>query len=218
MDRFRLTKEVVPDRDDRGPASVEDDSEDFCEIANEAIVFPDTALGFDWNWKTSQALKELTVLQRSFVEWYVTGCGAAEAYRRASGRRNLQSEARHNAAVILRRPAVQKAVELCLKDRGVPTRIDRAARIKALEASYLRCQDKRDEKGVVRAIELLSRLHGDLVEKSEVTVMTDAGSAALKRFNAALELAKATARPQAIMDKGENDERQEEEPERSRIG
>lgn len=198
---FRLGKPInEPDRDDRAEASEDGKEEDFCDVVDHGIVFPDTNMIWEWSWKASQALKKLTVLQRSFVEWYTTGCGAAEAYRRASGRRNLGATARRNADILKNRKEVGEAIELCLRDKSVPSRIDRAVRIKALEASMMRCQEKRDEKGVIRAVELLSRLHGDLVERTEVTVMTDGQAAALKRFNAALEQAKSLAQPAAITD------------------
>jgi len=130
----------------------------------DSVAYPDPAHVPDWSPETLALLEDLTPLQRAFIEWYVSGCSAAEAYRKASGR-DPGPSARNNGAQLLNKPHVRTAVAAAMRDRNVGARYDREWLLQKLYAVVCRCErsDRIGDMNVlIAAIRTMARIQGEL--------------------------------------------------------
>ena len=130
----------------------------------ELVAYPDAASVPDWSPETVTLLEDLTPLQRTFVEWYVTGSTAAEAYRKASGR-DPGPTARNNGSQLLNKPRVRVAVAAAMRDRNFDARSDREWMLMNLRAVVEHCSGSgrvEDMNSLIAAIRLMARLQGEL--------------------------------------------------------
>lgn len=151
----------------------------------------------EWSPETMAALDELTPNERLFAEYISMGDNAAEAYRRVSGREYTDRESDTTRMIGYQwrsRPRVDKAIRLCMKDMNFGAAMDREWILQRLRVALEKAEASNAPYAQQIAGELLDRiakLKGEyLPEKQEITV-THEVSPAMKRFLAAVEMAKA---------------------------
>jgi hypothetical protein len=133
-------------------------------VPSDPIAYPAPADTPDWSPETLALLDDLTPLQRAFVEWYASGCSAAAAYRKASGR-DPGPTARNNGAQLLNKPHVRVAVAAALRDRNVGARCDREWMLQKLYEVAEQCERSgrvADMNALIGALRLMARLQGEL--------------------------------------------------------
>jgi hypothetical protein len=123
----------------------------------------------DWSPETKALLNDLTLLERSFVEWLASGMNAAEAYRKATGTEYKDRETdttRMNGYIIRSRPRVKMAIDAAMKDMNFAARLDRATMLQRLQVALEKAEksDKpADQDTVARIIKTIAELTGELV-------------------------------------------------------
>lgn len=169
------------------------------EVVVEPVKYPAPAEVPDWSERTAALLERLLPLERCFVEWYSTGCNAAESYRQATGAMEMESAKVQGHRMRLR-PHVKDAIDAVLTDRNFGARMDREFQMRRLQASLERAEKiataegatTQDQTNVAKIVRTIAELKGELVQKQEVVVKND-DTPAMKRFLAAVDAARQAA-------------------------
>lgn len=110
----------------------------------DGACFPHPAVVPDWSEATLALFEPLSVLERAFVEWYVAGGNAAEAYRRATGAEYTDRETdstRKMGYKLAARPRVKVAVDAAMKDRNFNARCDLEWKLSKIKKAIAKCED-----------------------------------------------------------------------------
>jgi hypothetical protein len=146
-------------------------------LAGDSVRYPTAAEVPDWSPATLAAFEGLTKLERAFVEWYVAGKNAAEAYRLARGADESDAEqdySRQYGYAIQSRPRVKAAVEAGLKDRNFGARSDLEWKLAKLRAAIEKCERSNDIKAQVALGGLIHKM-AELQGEVRPTGETDGG-------------------------------------------
>jgi hypothetical protein len=145
-----------------------------CRVSVPAVVGGATPAQVpDWSDETLALFADLTALEQTWVEWYVVGVNAAEAYRRAVGfdpSGGGRDYGKQYGYEIRRRPRVKKAIEAALKDRNFDARMDREWKLMVIREQLEYARDSRDVRlagNIPRLLKLAAELQGELPWRPE---------------------------------------------------